>query len=176
MSAAYVLPSKLRRKLKKPLGELIRGSFNETMDKLKALIKTEKPPCVVSVGDVVSKNLTENQIHPHLLILDNKVMRSNIKPFPLEADEERHVKNPPGTITFKALNAIQEAFKTNHRVKLVVEGEEDLLTLAAILHAPLNSIIVYGQPREGIVVVKATQQKKAEIAEILKAMQSVAKD
>lgn len=176
MGVAYTLPSKLRRKLKKPLGELIRGSFNETMDRLKVLVETENPPCVVSVGDVVSKNLTENQVHPRLLILDNKVMRSKIKSIPLEADEEKHIKNPPGTITFEALNAIQEALKTNHRVKLVVEGEEDLLALAAILHAPLNSIIVYGQPQEGIVVVKATQQKKAEVAEILKAMQSVAKD
>ena len=176
MSIAYNLPSKLRRKLKKPLGELIRGSFNETMDRLKFLVQTEKPPCVVSVGDVVSKNLMESQIHPRLLILDNKVMRSNIKPFPLKAEEERHVKNPPGTITFEAFNAVQEAFKANHRVKVVVEGEEDLLALAAILHAPLNSIIVYGQPQKGIVVVKATQQKKAEVAEILKAMQSVAKD
>lgn len=176
MGVAYTLTSELRRKLKKPLGELIRGSFNETMGKLKVLIETKKPPCIVSVGDVVSKNLMESQIHPRLLILDNKVMRSNIKPIPLEADEERHVKNPPGTITFEALNAIQEAFKTNCRVKVVVEGEEDLLALAAILYAPLNSIIVYGQPREGIVVVKATQQKKAEVAEILKAMHSVAKD
>ncbi|MGQ9538159.1 MAG: GTP-dependent dephospho-CoA kinase family protein [Candidatus Bathycorpusculaceae bacterium] len=176
MSVAYTLTSKLRRKLKKPLGELIHGSFNETMDKLKALVEMEKPPCVVSVGDVVSKNLTESHIHPHLLILDNKVMRSNIKPIPLQADEEKHVKNPPGTITFEALNAIQEAFKTNRKVKVIVEGEEDLLALAAVLHAPLNSIIVYGQPRKGIVMVKATQQKKAEVAEILKAMQTMAKD
>lgn len=176
MSVAYTLTSELRRKLKKPLGELIRGSFNETMDKLKALVAAERAPCIVSVGDVVSKNLMQSQIHPRLLILDNKVMRSNIKLIPLEADEERHVKNPSGTITFEALNAIQEAFKTNRRVKVVVEGEEDLLALVAILHAPLNSLIIYGQPREGVVVVKATQQKKTEVAEILKAMQSMAKD
>jgi len=56
-----------------------------------------------------------------------------------------------------------------------VDGEEDLLTLVAVLHAPENSFIVYGQPREGVVIVKATREKKAEVAEILKAMESVSK-
>lgn len=176
MATAYSLPANLRRRLKKPLGTLIRGSFNETMDKLKVLVAREKPPLVVSVGDVVSKNLTENQIHPHLLIVDNKVMRVNIEPAPLKADVEKHVKNPPGTITFEALNAIKEALKGHRRLKLVVDGEEDLLTLAAVLYAPVNSIIVYGQPHEGIVIVKATQRTKAEVAEILKAMQVATKD
>jgi uncharacterized protein (UPF0218 family) len=176
MSIAYALPTKLRRRLKKPLGELIRGSFSETMDRVKVLIEEENPPCVISVGDVVSKNLVENHIHPRLLIVDNRVMRFNIEPAKLEADIEKHVKNPPGTITFEALNAIQEALKTNSRVKIVVDGEEDLLTLAAIQYAPTNSIIVYGQPHEGVVAVKATEQKKAEVGEILKAMQSTAKD
>ena len=37
---------------------------------------------------------------------------------------------------------------------LLVDGEEDILTLAAILSAPDHSIIIYGQPREGSVIVK----------------------
>ncbi|MEM3704108.1 MAG: DUF359 domain-containing protein [Candidatus Bathyarchaeia archaeon] len=175
MSIAYALPARLRRSLKKPLGELIRGSSKETITKLKILVEKEKPPCIVSVGDVVSKNLVENQIYPKLLIVDNRVMRLDIEPAKLDAEREKHVKNPPGTITFEALNAIQEAFKTTEEVKIVVDGEEDLLALIAIQYAPINSIIVYGQPREGIVVVKATQQKKAEIDDILKAMESAAK-
>jgi len=46
-----------------------------------------------------------------------------------------------------------------------------LLTLAAVLYAPENSFVVYGQPLEGIVVVKVTEQKKKEITEVLKAME-----
>lgn len=176
MSIAYVLPPKLRRRLKKPIGELIRGSYEETMEKLKLLIEKEKPPCVVSVGDVISKNLVEKSLHPKLLIVDNRVMRSNIEPAKLDAEEEKHVRNPPGTITFEALNAIQKAFKTAHTVKIVVEGEEDLLALPAIQFAPENAFIVYGQPLEGIVVVRATLQKKAEVAEILEEMRAYAKD
>ena len=39
-------------------------------------------------------------------------------------------------------------------MKIVVEGEEDLATLPAILYAPPGSVVVYGQPDEGSVLVK----------------------
>ncbi|MEM0007271.1 MAG: DUF359 domain-containing protein [Candidatus Bathyarchaeia archaeon] len=171
MSIAYVLPLALRRKLKKPLGMLIRGSFEETVKRFKQIVDGEKPPSIISVGDTVSKNLAENGIFPNLMIIDNRVMRRDIAPTPLKADVERRVKNPPGTITFEALNAIKEALEANRRTKIVVDGEEDLLALCAISYAPEDSFVVYGQPREGIVVVKATRQKKEEVARILKAME-----
>ena len=171
MSTAYALPLTLRRRLKKPLGVLIRGSFEETVKKFKQIAEVEKPPSIISVGDTVSKNLVENGIYPNLLIVDNRVMRKNITPVPLNADVEKHVKNPSGTITFEALNAIKEALEAGHKTKIVVDGEEDLLALCAILYAPENSFVVYGQPREGMVVVKATKQKKEEIVQILKAME-----
>ncbi len=178
MSIAYVLPLNLRKKLKKPLGDLIRGTFDETAKILKTIIENEKQPCIVSVGDIVSKNLVENHVLPRLLIVDNKAMRAKIEPISamLNVNEEKHVKNPPGTITLEALNAIKEAFKNNKRVKIVVDGEEDLLTLIAILYAPENALIIYGQPHEGVVVVRATKQKKIEVAKILEVMETTAKD
>ncbi|MDI6805914.1 MAG: DUF359 domain-containing protein, partial [Candidatus Bathyarchaeia archaeon] len=57
----------------------------------------------------------------------------------------------------------------------IVDGEEDLLTLIAVLYAPQNSFVVYGQPYEGIVVVKVTPEKKAEVSEILKTMETARK-
>jgi len=163
-------------RLKKPLGELIRGSYEETMEKLKVLVEKEKPPCIISVGDVVSRNLVAKHFHPKLLIIDNRAMRSNIEPAKLDAEEEKHVKNPPGTITLEASNAIKEALRAAHTVKIVVDGEEDLLALIAIQYAPENAFIVYGQPYEGLVVVRATSQKKAEVAGILEEMRVHAKD
>ncbi|MEM2567579.1 MAG: DUF359 domain-containing protein [Candidatus Bathyarchaeia archaeon] len=171
MSTAYVLSLTLRRKLKKPIGTLIRGSFEETVKKFKQIVDREKSPSIISVGDTVSKNLIENGIFPNLMIIDNRVMRKDIVPVPLKADVERRVKNPPGTITFEALSAVKEALEANWRTKIVVDGEEDLLALCAILYAPENSFVVYGQPSEGIVVVKATKQKKEEVARILNAME-----
>jgi uncharacterized protein (UPF0218 family) len=175
MVTRYRLTPELRKKLKKPIGTLIRGSFNETMKKLKDLVEKENPPMIVSVGDSVSKNLTENDMFPKLSIVDNKVMRKRIQPIALTADKTLYVKNPPGTITDEALATIQEALEHNRRVKIVVDGEEDLLTLATVLYAPENSFVVYGQPLEGIVVVKVTEQKKKEITEVLKAMEILRK-
>jgi uncharacterized protein (UPF0218 family) len=171
MATRYRLTPELRKKLKKPIGTLVRGSLNETMKKLKDLVEKENPPMIISVGDIVSKNLTRNNMFPKLSIVDNKVMRKRIQPIALTTGKTLYVKNPPGTITEEALAAIQEALEHNRRVKIVVDGEEDLLTLAAVLYASKNSFVVYGQPLEGIVVVKVTQQKKAEVTEVLKAME-----
>lgn len=169
------LPQKLQKQLKKPWGMLVRGSFSETARKLREIIEKEKPPSIVSVGDAVSRNLVENDILPNLLIIDNKVMRTKVEPLAFSADKEVHVKNPPGTVTQEACDAVKEAFKTNCRVKMVIDGEEDLLTLAAVLYAPENSVIVYGQPQEGVVVVKATRENKTEAAEILKTIAKLRK-
>jgi hypothetical protein len=58
---------------------------------------------------------------------------------------------------------------------VVVDGEEDLLTLVAVLHAPEKSLVVYGQPQEGIVVVRVTKQKKEMIRRIVEAMEMLSK-
>jgi len=175
LAIAYNLTSELRLKLKKPIGTLIRGSFDETMKTFKGMMEKEKPAVIISVGDTVSKNLVENRVFPQLSIVDNKVMRKETRPIPITAEKTIKVKNPPGTITEEAIAAIQEALKSSCTVKIVVDGEEDLLTLIAVFHAPENSFVVYGQPYEGVVVVKVTREKKAEVAGILEAMKNVRK-
>jgi uncharacterized protein (UPF0218 family) len=175
MAVVYSLTPELRVRLKKPIGTLIRGSFAETMRLFKEMAEKEEPAIVISVGDTVSKNLVANHVLPQLSIVDNKVMRRKIQSIPLAAEKTIHIKNSPGTITEEAVEAVQDALRSSCRSKIVVEGEEDLLTLIAVLYSPENSFIVYGQPYEGIIVVKATKEKKAEVALILKAMENVQK-
>lgn len=171
MSIVYSLSTELRAKLKEPLGTLVRGSFNETMNRLINMVREEKPPCIVSVGDTVSKNLEENHILTRLSIIDNKAMRRAIRPFSSAAEKTLRVRNPKATITDEAIAAIRDSLRDNSRIRIVVDGEEDLLTLIAILYAPEDSFVIYGQPYEGIVVVKATEAKKEEIARILNSME-----
>lgn len=171
MPIKYNITPELRVKLKQPLGTLIRGSFVETMKKFKVMVDKEKPSTIISVGDTVSKNLVKDHLFPHLLIIDNKCMRKSIQPTALSAERTIYVNNPQGTISDEAIAAIQDAARGNQRVKMVVDGEEDLLTLIAIMYAQENSFVVYGQPYEGIVVVRTTLSKKSEIAEILKTME-----
>jgi hypothetical protein len=145
------------------------------MKTFKDIMEKEKSTVIISVGDTVSKNLAENHLLPQVSIVDNKVMRRSIQPIMLTAQKTINVKNPPGTITHEAHKAIQEAVECNCRVKIIVKGEEDLLTLIAVLYAPENSFVVYGQPYEGIVAIKVTPEKRAEFAEILKAMENARK-
>ena len=175
MAIAYNITPKLRAKLKEPFGTLIQGTFSETMSKLEIIIKREKPPKIISVGDTVSRNLHEHQMNPQLSITDNKRMRRRIQPRIFAGKNVVHVKNPQGTITEEAITAIREALESDERVHIIVDGEEDLLALIAILYAPEKSLVVYGQPYEGIVVVKVTSEKKAGAKEILKAMKTLRK-
>ena len=48
----------------------------------------------------------------------------------------------------------------NQSIVLQIEGEEDLAVLPIILSAPLNSIIFYGQPNNGLVRVDVSEEVK----------------
>ena len=173
MKIIYRLDAKWRNKLKEPLGTLITGSFSETLKQFKEMVKKEKPNYITFVGDVVSKMLLKTNSIPFISIIDNRVMRKSIKPIILKTNNVFYVKNPPGTITEEALIAIQKAFKkvcSGKNTKIIVDGEEDLLTLIAILYAPEKSFIVYGQPCIGVVVVTVSELKKAVVTEILKSL------
>ncbi len=171
MAVVYSLTPEMRKLLKEPLGILIRGSFSETMSQFKSLLQQEKPRYIISVGDTVSRNLLENGIKPHLAIVDNLAMRKATKSVHYEADRIIHVKNPAGMITAEALTAVGDAVKGSEQTMIVVEGEEDLLTLVAVLYAPENTLVLYGQPYEGVVIIKVTSAKRNEIDSILRIME-----
>jgi uncharacterized protein (UPF0218 family) len=175
MSTAYRVTPELRVKFKEPFGVLIRGSFAETMDEMVKMVEREKPPKLVSVGDTVSRNLYERQMNPQLSITDNKRRRKEIKPRIFAGMRIVKVINPQGTITEEAIAVVRRALEGEERVHIIVDGEEDLLTIVAVLYAPEGSFVVYGQPFEGIVVVKVTSEKKAAAEEFLKAMKIVRK-
>ncbi len=169
------LTPELRRMLKAPLGILIQGSPEKTMKKLAELINLEKPQTVISVGDVASRNMIKHNIQPQVLVVDNRVMRKPIKAIPMDVNRTLQVKNPPGTLTEEAWEVMNEAIRGAQRTRVLVEGEEDLLTLLAVSSAPENSFVVYGQPHKGIVVVKVTKQKKESVHEIIEAMETASR-
>ncbi|MGD0646024.1 MAG: GTP-dependent dephospho-CoA kinase family protein [Candidatus Bathyarchaeia archaeon] len=175
MTISYTITPELRAKFKEPFGTLIQGSFDETMGKMKELLDQEKPPKMISVGDVVSHNLHEYGFHPQLTIVDNKFLRTKSCSEEVAIEKTIRVENPQGTITQEAVSAIREAFEKNDHTHIVVDGEEDLLTLIAVLYAPKNAIVVYGQPYSGIVVVKVTSEKKAQARDFLKTMKAFEK-
>jgi uncharacterized protein (UPF0218 family) len=172
MSTAYAITPESIQKFKEPFGKLLQGSFSETINQLKELIETKKPSMIISVGDMVSRNLHENNIIPQVSIIDNQSMRIKIQQQNFQNKVSVRVKNPPGTITQEAIDAIKEALLNKRPVQITVDGEEDLLTLIVVLYAPENALVVYGQPREGMVAIQVTTQKKMEAQKILRPMKT----
>ena len=164
------LTKKLRQDLKKPQGLLIEGSSKDTMNKLKIIIEKESPSYLISVGDIVTKHMIESGIKLDLLIIDNKTMRKPIPPLNVKVDQSFYAKNPPGTITNEAWRVINQAINCIGKTKVIIEGEEDLLTLVSVLSAPENSIVVYGQPNKGIVIIKVTKETKEKMYQIVNTM------
>ena len=172
MTTAYILTPELRLKLKEPFGSLIQGTAEETMAKINELIKKEKPSRIISVGDVVSLNLHRHGIEPQLTIIDNVSLRDKAMPQEVVVEKTVYVDNPQGTIAPEAILAIKKALGEKEHTHIVVKGEEDLLTLVAVLYAPENAFVVYGQPYSGVVVVKVTLERKARVQELLNAMKA----
>jgi uncharacterized protein (UPF0218 family) len=148
--------------LKHPLGRLIIGSPERTVQVLKEIIEHENPPKLIAIGDVVASNMMRNHIKVNCIVVDFKSKRQPLERTSLENFEVVNVKNPSGVITSAAYEAVKEAC-TKHiqggsALAIVVEGEEDLLTLPVVKYAPLGALVVYGQPHVGIVVVKVTER------------------
>jgi uncharacterized protein (UPF0218 family) len=166
-----ILTSKLRRELKKPMGILLHGPMEEIATVLKAMVDEEKPAKIVSVGDQVSQDLASHSLTPDILIVDNKIMRREIEAISVSAPVVMNVKNQAGTISDEARIAIERAATNPRRVKIIVDGEEDLLSLVAIVTMPESSLVLYGQPpHKGIVVVKANSVNKKKVQDILERM------
>ncbi len=79
--------------------------------------------------------------------------------------------NQAGTVDPSAWGALGEAVILKSRVSVIVEGEEDLLVLPLISLTPIGSLIVYGQPREGMVVVEVTEKMKGWAEDFLSRME-----
>lgn len=81
-------------------------------------------------------------------------------------------KNPAGFVTSGMVLAVKKAIKSfmekGKKIVIEVNGEEDLAGLPAILLAPLDSLILYGQPSEGVVAVEVSEEKKEEILALIK--------
>jgi uncharacterized protein (UPF0218 family) len=141
------------------------------MEKLKEIVEETKPAKIIAVGDRVTGNLAKSGLPPDVAIVDNKIMRKPVAPVEVDAEKTFNVGNPAGTITDEAYRAVEEAVGSAGRVKVLVDGEEDLLTLVAVLSAHVGSVVVYGQPREGVVVVHVTEDSKRKIAGIVNRME-----
>ncbi len=163
----FITPE-LRAILSKPQGKLV------SEPSALRLFRRTKAFSIV-VGDVVAKLFLENKITPDLVVYDLKKMRKPVgrgtKKL-IESFQARgfRARNPAGTITTSLFSVLKHVFSQARRgagpAKLFVEGEEDLSVIPVVLLAPENSIVAYGQPRKGVVVMKATEGVKKRMKRI----------
>ncbi len=158
------LPADVRPLLKRPLGELL-GTTAAAAERIRQL----HPVRLIAIGDVATAELLKAGVKPDIAVIDFLVMRSFVSDDIKKTIDSYNVRivrvgNPPGTVTPELHRALETA---RPPVKIVVRGEENLATLPAVLTAPIGSVIVYGQPNEGMVLIEVTEQKKREFQGLL---------
>ena len=156
--------------LKDPLGELWAADVSENVERLNKFLEKNKPPYFATVGDYVTSNILEAGIHPEIAVVDHRVMRRDVDPIEFNC-EHVSVSNPSGTITAESQRALYRALEHQNGFRLVADGEEDLLVLPLMVYLPVGSVIVYGQPREGMVVITLTESNKTWARDFLASME-----
>ncbi len=162
------LPDDLRDQLKNPLGNLIKDNDPNKENILK---KIYAESIIITVGDKTTENMVQLGLRPQIQIIDGLEKR-NQRTVPVDdaINTKLSCKNPPGEITEESIQIIQKAFSCESPVRIIVDGEEDLLVIPVCIFAPENSVVIYGQPNEGLVIVQITPEIQAKVQKILDAM------
>jgi len=137
--------------LKKPLGKLY-PDFEDAIEEIKS------SEFLISVGDATFSNLTEYELYPNIGIIDNLIQRKNHTHEIIRADHILKADNPAGCLTDDLWETIGQALELSDSGEcyvIEVAGEEDLAVLPCILMANPETTILYGQPNEGLVLLKA---------------------
>ncbi len=143
--------------LKRPMGILINDS-DIGVHTLQCHLS--KVSMIVSVGDASTDRLINLGIIPHIQVVDGKERRVNRGYAGDYYVSELRCTNPASNITYEAISTFKEALNAKKPVRILVDGEEDLIALVALAYSPDNTAIVYGQPLEGIVVVIVNEETK----------------
>lgn len=162
------LPENFRSLLVKPI-DMVYPNMNQVVKNI------DNAVMLISVGDIVYKELHSNGVTPSIALLDLKVNR-------VELGNQNSVNfnftvvNKPATMSKQLFEVIKKAvkrkIKNNQQTIIKVVGEEDLAVIPAILASPLGTIILYGQPslhgiENGVVRVVVTEQKKRWVTDLL---------
>jgi len=156
--------------LPEPLREALTEPFGPVYTDAAALLADAGRP-VVAVGDVVTYHLRTAGHDPHVAVVDGRSEREAVdaalRRVAVDGTCRVEAANPPAELSRELLAALREALARAADTVVVVDGEEDLATLPAVLAAPSGAAVVYGQPGEGMVLVEVTEATRAEIRELL---------
>src|SRR5581483_1814862 len=152
------------RFLKQPFGTLVVDN-DVTTQKISSALKGAKK--VIAVGDATTERLVSFGITPDVAVIDGRERRSK-RAYPVNYNaRELRCTNLSGNISKEAVATMQEALKSQPPVRVIVDGEEDLLALPIFIIAPVGSVVLYGQPLEGLVIVEITAEKQKQAKDLM---------
>lgn len=148
------------RTLRKPFGTLVPDK-DVTKQEISWMLNGAKK--IITVGDATTHRLRGFGITPDIAVIDGKERRieRNYGGGGYQA-KQMLCNNPAGGISKEAVQVLAQSLESKTRVRVLVTGEEDLLAVPLIAMAPAGSVVVYGQPLEGLVIVKLTAAKQNE--------------
>lgn len=161
------LPDSLRNQLKIPLGVLLPES---QVNKENIQNHLSENSYVITVGDRTTEKMIHFGLIPSLQIIDGLEKRQQREPPKLEGTTELNVDNPAAQITAQSIEIIKQSFTLKPPVRLLVNGEEDLLVIPVCIFAPEHSVVLYGQPNQGLVIVKITPEIRNKTQRLLESM------
>lgn len=161
------LPESLRQHLKKPLGLLVKDC---DITKETILQKISGNAFLITVGDATTERMINFGIMPDLQIVDSLEKRHQRDIPKCDVGVNFECLNPPAEITSASIDIVKKAFEAEPPVRILVKGEEDLLVLPSALYAPENSVILYGQPDEGLVIVRVNEEIRNNAKKIMNSM------
>ena len=164
--------------LKKPFGSLIKQE-NISKENIFYFIKDSK--MIITVGDATTEKILSFDLMPNLAIIDGierRIKKSELEMANLKNTflTKNHIynqyqcKNTKGTISKEAYLTIKKILFEEEQAIMFIDGEEDLLALPVFALAPLDSIVFYGQPLEGIVMVKISDEIKNKSSNLIKSI------
>ncbi|MCK4319359.1 DUF359 domain-containing protein [Candidatus Micrarchaeota archaeon] len=154
------LPDNLRKELRKPFGKFVKD-FSK--------LKGKK---IFAIGDETVLVLLKNNIIPYVSVFDFKIMRKPVtekqkKTLLSVFKNPLTLRNPAGTISHEALPMVEKMMMNGGAV--LVDGEEDLLALLFI-YLLKEGVVLYGQPKEGMVMVEPSEKTRKKALSILEKM------
>jgi len=163
------LPDNLRDRLKIPLGFLLEES---KVNKKNIQNHISKDSYIITVGDRTTERMVDFGLNPSLQIIDGQEKRAKREiPKSFEISTSLTCENPAAEITNQSIEMIKKAFVSKPPVRITVIGEEDLLVIPVCIYAPENSVVMYGQPHEGLVIVKVTPEIRNKTQSLLDSME-----
>ncbi len=132
---------------------------------------------LITVGDVVTMNAIKYWKKPNLAVMDLKTRRTiGIESLNSFFNIVINISNRPATLSIDVINRVSNAMRMalgGDNVLILVDGEEDLLAIPAVLMAPRGSVVLYGLYTGYLIVIPVIDEYKLAFMKLLLTMSPI---